>query len=120
MAGERRPVPLRQVCSPHLLCGESGASSPELIQPFPALVSTSTQLPERLISFNCSSLAAVPTTRPFLPGSDRMFAGPRFTTMMTSFFGAAAGLSGRAAGWSRIGACRAAGGWAGGVLFVAV
>ena len=96
-------------CSAHRRSGHNGASSPELIQPRPDSVSTSTQLPERLISFNCASLGAVPITRPFLPGSERIFAGPRFTTMMTSVFGAAAGLSGSATGWSRIAGCAAAG-----------
>jgi hypothetical protein len=76
----------------HLLSRETGASSPASIQPLPAFVSTSTQVPERLISLNCVSLAAVPITRPFLRGADRIFAGPRFTIEMTSVcFGAAAG-----------------------------
>jgi hypothetical protein len=76
------------VSDDHLLSGEP--SNAALIQPVPASVSTCTQFPERSSSLTVASFGAVPITRPFLPGADRMLAGPRITTRMFSFFGAAA------------------------------
>src|SRR5436305_2213416 len=91
------------------LFDDCAPSSAAAIQPVPLSVSTSTHLPERLSSLTELSLATVATTRPPLPGLDRMLAGPRMTTKTVSFFGAAAALSGKAAGWSRIDGCGAAG-----------
>src|SRR6202008_1131185 len=67
------------VSGDHLPSGERVPSSTALIQPVPASLSTCTQLPERSSSLTVASLGAVPITRPFLPGADRMLAGPRMT-----------------------------------------